>query len=181
MVFKADSFGKRISLGRVWPVEVWGSFSLLPLEKWRLKKMLVLLRGDTTEFITWNTLLPICSIILAPAPNPHMQPQINTSLFLFRSYNTQLRKTPPIAFRRWLCFLLQKKRKIKTIRLEFLLFSLSSPNIFIHTHSYLLLADVVEEEPMCSSSSGPLHHQFSPRPCVANLPISTGFLPSTYA
>lgn len=80
--------------------------------------------------------------------------------------------------------LLLQKKKLKLLGWNShnpLLFSLSSPNIFIHTHSYLLLGDIVEEDPMCSSSSGPLHHQFSPHPCVATLPISTGFLPSTYA
>ena len=40
MIFKADRFGKRMSLGGVLPEVVWGSFSFLLLEKWRLEKVL---------------------------------------------------------------------------------------------------------------------------------------------
>ena len=40
MIFKADGLGKRMSLGSILSVEVYGSLSLLPLVKWRLSPKL---------------------------------------------------------------------------------------------------------------------------------------------
>lgn len=85
MTFKADSFGKRVSLGE--SISCGGlrlSFASA-IGEVEAEESAVLLRGDTTRFITPNTILQTFSMVLALAPNPYMQPQINTLIHSYHS------------------------------------------------------------------------------------------------